>query len=923
MPEMDPARPIASFSFPDALAAAERERIRARRAAAGEAAAGGPVAGLALSGGGIRSATFALGLLQSFARNGLLQRFDYLSTVSGGGYVGSALGALYARARLPGWAPANAAAGPVPRAQQVASVLSNRQSDLLGWLRENGRYMSPNGAGDLLLAAASMLRNWLAVHAVLATAVLGASTLLVLLRYQLAAWLAGGTVAGFDLARWLAVGAVSGSLWWSPWIALPLAIFVLAALPAGAAYWLVPVRATGLRRFFTPLCALALLAVEALAWRGAQLGFLAAPPLSAELAKDLAVDRWLAGALIVTGLSLGFLVAGAAVARWKQQRAIAAAPDETERKLLERAPKRVIAQHHLTLWLKTALVLCAATLAIGVVDSLAQSAYWLVRSGDAGLGTGLGLTTLFGGAGALVVTLRKLLAFVPSLSGERRPRISLSVVALVAALVLALALLTLVGAMAHALAWRGGLVSLDAWGSAGWAGADGVPWLAGLYGATLALLVANVALARTWSFLNQSTHAPMYGARLRRAYLGASNPRRFTDGTAGVNLEDPGDDLAFDDYRPDERGGPLHLINVTVNETVEGRSQIEQRDRKGTSLCFGPAGLSLGVRHHARWESPSCLAPVAPASGFRVFEPDPKGNATNGSTISPEPLSVGRLAAISGAAVSTGIGSRTSLGLSVLLGLLNLRLGHWWKSGVDPRSRPEQAKPTTALGWFGARVARWFSVQQHLVDEILARFPGTARRHWYLTDGGHFENTGCYELLRRRLPLIVCADAGQDAAYQLDDLGQLVRKARLDLGADIRFLEHTAVDRLGIGPARTCFGVLDALGGEVRPDGIRRCRAHAAIAEVRYHDDAGKPIDGVRSWLIWIKPGLRGDEPRDVIEYQLRNPDFPQQSTADQFFDEAQWESYRALGEEIGETLFPRAADGGPHRWLFELPSRA
>jgi hypothetical protein len=56
-----------------------------------EAAADMELLGLALSGGGIRSATINLGILQGLARRGLLPRFDYLSTVSGGGYIGSCI----------------------------------------------------------------------------------------------------------------------------------------------------------------------------------------------------------------------------------------------------------------------------------------------------------------------------------------------------------------------------------------------------------------------------------------------------------------------------------------------------------------------------------------------------------------------------------------------------------------------------------------------------------------------------------------------------------------------------------------------------------------------------------------------------------------------------------------------------------------
>ncbi|HWI78392.1 MAG TPA: hypothetical protein VNS31_04295, partial [Ramlibacter sp.] len=64
-----------------------------RRAAAG--VEGDSLWGLALSGGGIRSATFCFGLLRGLARTRSLRRFDYLSTVSGGGYIGSAFGRLF------------------------------------------------------------------------------------------------------------------------------------------------------------------------------------------------------------------------------------------------------------------------------------------------------------------------------------------------------------------------------------------------------------------------------------------------------------------------------------------------------------------------------------------------------------------------------------------------------------------------------------------------------------------------------------------------------------------------------------------------------------------------------------------------------------------------------------------------------------
>ena len=83
-------------------------------------------------------------------------------------------------------------------------------------------------------------------------------------------------------------------------------------------------------------------------------------------------------------------------------------------------------------------------------------------------------------------------------------------------------------------------------------------------------------------------------------------------------------------------------------------------------------------------------------------------------------------------------------------------------------------------------------VQTCLVNEFFARFHGPARRHWYLSDGGHFENTGCYELIRRRVSFIVFSDAGQDPGYQFADFANLVRKARTDFGAEIEVVRRSS-----------------------------------------------------------------------------------------------------------------------------------
>jgi hypothetical protein len=271
--------------------------------------------------------------------------------------------------------------------------------------------------------------------------------------------------------------------------------------------------------------------------------------------------------------------------------------------------------------------------------------------------------------------------------------------------------------------------------------------------------------------------------------------------------------------------------------------------------------------------------------------------------LKPDILSLGQWTAVSGAAVSTGLGSMSSIPFSFLLGFSNLRLGYWWQSDVDAATRAADA-PT--LGRRAGRLLRAvFPVQKYLLDELTATFHGIEEPRWYLTDGGHFENMGAYELVRRRLPLIVVVDAEADPDYACGGLANLVRKARMDFGTEIEFLDSQALDQGGLSSGlRAVAGPLDALSPG--PEG--RSTARVALARLRYPE-------GAPGWLVYLKPTLRGNEPADLREYRACNPEFPQQTTADQFFDEAQWESYRKLGEHIGSEVFPqmmtRAERGG------------
>jgi hypothetical protein len=174
-----------------------------------------------------------------------------------------------------------------------------------------------------------------------------------------------------------------------------------------------------------------------------------------------------------------------------------------------------------------------------------------------------------------------------------------------------------------------------------------------------------------------------------------------------------------------------------------------------------------------------------------------------------------------------------------------------------------------------------------------------------MSDGGHFDNTGVYALLKRRLDFIILlADGSADADYDLADIENLVRKARIDFGAEIDFYTHDEAARMLAGTGRE----LTVLSPESLAD------SHSArgvlLARIRYAADAaGRRTEGT---LLVVKPNLHDALDLDLLAYAQRHGAFPHESTGDQSFDEAQWESYQRLGEDFGRAI---TLD-----WLARLP---
>ncbi len=874
--------------YPRALADQEQALLQRRRVAARAAQDGGGV-GFGLSGGGIRSATFTLGFFQALARAGLLRHVDYLSTVSGGGYFGAFLGQLFRRPEVvTGVDDVEAILAGQPSSRpDSANDIERTRRGILSYLRENGRYLSPRGTGDLLLGAAVLLRNLVSVHLVLAMFVL-----LALLLAQLAYLPIAPAVAGT---------ATTITAWpLSPYLYLAGLTVVFAAWPTGWAYWLIGhPRSVPRREFIANLGPPVLLLLLSLA-------ALAVGATGVDNATALLLGGT-AGSLVAATVLLIFLFTDRALLRLVES---GTGSGEDESAVHVAAARSGVSRAFLR-----ALSVAAALLLLGLVDTAGGLlAGWSADEAATGQLTALAATL----AGILAGAQRLIARIVPET--HERPAIPLAVAALLLALGLLSVYLVIMAALAHGLTGaRGVLITGDA--------AEARSGFA--FGAVLILTVLVACFGNSMAFLNRSGHHALYMARLTRAYLGASNPRRHGGADSTVLRVQPGDNTSLQAYHrlaADETNdraraaAPLHLVNVTVNETIDGHSQIQQRDRGGTTLAFGPCSLSVGIRHHAVFAPGSAHVPDSPVSvfpdnatdpGYRVFAYAREDDADPAYT--GEPLSLGNITAISGAAVSTGLGSRTSLAMSVLIGLANVRLGYWWDSGVDPDNRPCDGRPRA--GW-RRMFTRALPVYSFLLGELLARFRGTAWRHWYLSDGGHFENLGGYELIRRRLPLIVLVDAEADPDGTFDGLAGLIRKARTDFGADIRFLDETALTDMGLarrfGPLeqlRHTRPLTDARNGARKGHTAALCERHFALARVRYRADDGEAPD--EGWLVYVKPTLTGAEPADLIEYLHRHPAFPHEPTSDQFFGESQWESYRMLGEHLaGQLCAKGAADG-------------
>lgn len=366
----------------------------------------------------------------------------------------------------------------------------------------------------------------------------------------------------------------------------------------------------------------------------------------------------------------------------------------------------------------------------------------------------------------------------------------------------------------------------------------------------LGLAFAVLLLATFWLSPNAYSLHRLYRDRLARAFV--IHPDR-------EDKAQPGDrDMLYklrisqlvrkskDD--PDERfvHGPYPLMNTALN--VQGSAQVNRRGRNAEFFVFTP--LHAG----------------SPATGYVPIKAMEQADGN---------LNLAAIMAISGAAANSNMGANTIRPLSTTLALLNVRLGYWLPN------------PKRLIhGKFGN------SRSMFLLREMTSSLDENTDRV-LLTDGGHIENLGIYELLRRRCKVIVVADAEADPGMNFSSFIALQRYARIDLGIriDLRWQKIAATTR----------AVMAANAGkaDMPPE---QNGPHAALGIIHYDN-------GTQGYLLYLKSSLTGDENDYVRDYGRRNPSFPHETTADQFFSEEQFEAYRALGFHVAFDALKGKAD--------------
>jgi len=746
--------------------------------------------GLALSGGGIRSASFCLGVLQALNAEGILSKFDYLSTVSGGGYIGTSMTVSMSSAEIEARKKTATAVSPGGANYEVPwrfpfgrTGEDVGETDETRYIRDRSRYLLQNGAASALSALVIYLRGILMNVLIVFPLLLFAAAFL--------AFCKPDTRALVGTPSWL--------------IFLPESI-----VQSG---WPLSICATGAFVFALFVYALMVSVVPILR-----------KTMRQEIAKVAAI------VLVICALPVVLEVHFALLKVMFGPESLGMKPSSAD--TTPSGPSGWFSDIPRIIALIMPLVLAAMPFLRRISEKAVTAATKSFSDGAA----------------------------------KWASRIFLVVVATIIPLMLWLSGL-------HLAYWAIGVTACEVRGSDGCAVAWGADtWnhspsllerffqsfaiLTPSYGASVAYAIMAAAQLLLWLVWNVNANSlhQLYRDRLGSAFL-----FRRIEGDGPL---EGADRFMLSQIVP--KASPYHLINAALN--VPGSRFANRRGRNADFFLFSKRFVGSELTGYVD---------------------------TRFAEIAMDGLDAGTAMAISGAAAAPNMGIVSMRPLSPTIALLNIRLGRWMR---HPYDIVKYAKTSKRMQWWRGRPG-----PTRLLSEAFFKSGTDVRERnpnndgdagfVFLTDGGHVENLGVYELLRRRCSLIAAVDAEADPDYNFSSLVQLERFARIDLGTRI-VLDWPPI------------GERSRLVSQTFKKGERWSQAgpHVAIGLIDY-----PPVtpNGARERgvLIYIKCSMSGDENDYVADYKRRNPEFPQESTLEQLFSEEQLEAYRALGEHIGRRF--------------------
>lgn len=823
---------------------------------------------LAFSGGGIRSATFNLGILQGFAKAGLISRFDYLSTVSGGGYIGSWFvswiqregSVLKVNNRL------NPDKSTDPMADQVRPIR---------WLRMFSNYLSPNSSimsldswtvGMTLLR--NMLLNQFVIVSLLITVLLTGKLLRLAWTQEIAAIsqttlfylsslfiLAGALVAGFGM-KFYTKKIDKDKIMISPRKKKGV-VKSLIILSCGVAFVV--------SSFFTNAIPYILHPNDS----NSRVGFL-----------ETVLFFWPTGVIALAGLMLVAIlgrydrcVSGNKFIGWIAILVFSALATTIGMFSLALVWKIISGMYDSKYAYTFGFPLVLEVLSLTVVVRMALlgnffpderrewwgrmggaihqiSFTWILVFGAALFGGSLfhehvveRLIPAAGGWAALVLAAVKA-AFSPKSSDNAKPGTfssGLNFLSLAGPYLFMLGLLVFLPVLVNTL-------------------------LDHIYPQqpddTLTITVCTAVMA-FFTFLiaqrigvNEFSMHHFYKNRLVRAYLGATRNKAERDNTSsrftGFDIQD---DVLLSSLTSKNYYGPYPIVNTALNASQV--SALDRQDRMAESFIFSPlyCGFDFSRTRSSANVSSKNYDYAYRETGFYAYPPKQRdikqSNSQKPVLAGPH---LGSAMSISGAAANPNMGYHSSAATAFLLTAFNVRLG-WW-IGNPRKNSWMKSDPLIGLPYLFADMAG----KSNTDDQFVC-----------LSDGGHFDNMGLYELIRRRTKIIVLGDGEQDEKFICEGLANAIRRCRIDFGVEIEIKVDKITDR---------------------KDGFSS--KSYAVGTIKY---PGNP--GFEGQLIYLKSSIVKKQEVDVREYALKNTTFPHQSTGDQFFDEQQFESYRKLGFDI------------------------